>query len=142
MLFRSGSFKLNVHPPLKLKAETSDKTQESTITHSWFWPKLDKFVKEDDVIVTETGTSGYGIWEVNFKKGIRAISQILWGSIGYATGAAQGAALAAKEQKRGRTILFTGDGSFQLTAQELSTMIRRKLNPIVYVDLASVLCIG
>jgi pyruvate decarboxylase len=32
-----------------------------------------------------------------------------------------------------RTILFTGDGSFQLTAQEVSTMIRNKLNPIIFV---------
>lgn len=32
-----------------------------------------------------------------------------------------------------RTILFTGDGSFQLTAQEVSTMLRNKLNPIIFV---------
>ena len=36
--------------------------------------------------------------------------QILYGSIGWATGATLGAALAAKEAGR-RTILFTGDGS-------------------------------
>ena len=64
---------------------------------------------------------------------MQAISQVLWGSIGYATGAAQGAALAAREKGIPRTILFTGDGSFQLTAQELSTMLRLGLNPIVFV---------
>jgi len=62
----------------------------------------------------------------------------LWGSIGYATGSAQGAALAAKEleEEKGekhRTILLTGEGSFQLTAQEVSTMIRRKLKPIIFL---------
>jgi TPP-dependent 2-oxoacid decarboxylase len=30
-----------------------------------------------------------------------------------------------------RTILFVGDGSFQLTAQEVSTMIRHDLKPIM-----------
>lgn len=45
-----------------------------------------------------------------------------------------GAALAAKELGQGqRTILFIGDGSFQLTAQELSVMIRSKLNVIIFL---------
>jgi len=47
------------------------------------------------------------------------------GSIGYSVGATQGAALAARDAGvPRRTILFVGDGSFQLTVQELSTMIR------------------
>jgi pyruvate decarboxylase len=62
------------------------------------------------------------------------LSQILWGSIGWATGAAVGAALAARErQLKGRTLLFTGDGSLQLTVQELSTAMRHGLTPILFV---------
>ncbi|KAB8532576.1 hypothetical protein FH972_025521 [Carpinus fangiana] len=119
-------------------SDSDDQTESQVITHSWLWPHFTSWVREDDVIVTETGTSGYGIWEVKFQRSTTAISQILWGSIGYATGSAQGAALAAKEQnaeqqRHRRTILFTGDGSFQLTAQEVSTMIRQKLNPIIFV---------
>lgn len=119
-------------------SKNDDQFDSQTITHSWLWPHFTPWVREDDVILTETGTSGYGIWEVKFKRSTSAISQILWGSIGYATGSAQGAALAAKEQnveqkRNRRTILFTGDGSFQLTAQEVSTMIRQKLNPILFV---------
>jgi pyruvate decarboxylase len=48
------------------------------------------------------------------------ISQVLWGSIGYATGATLGAALAARELEdtpERRVILFTGEGSLQLTVQ-------------------------
>lgn len=63
-----------------------------------------------------------------------AISQVLWGSIGYSVGALQGAALAVKEQGLDRrVILFVGDGSLQLTCQEISTMIRHNLTPIMYV---------
>ena len=118
-------------------SSTADNVNGQEVTHGWFWPTFSQWVRENDIIITETGTAGYvspfetrvypckidmtqGIWEVNFKKGVQAISQILWGSIGYATGSCQGAALAAKETGRNRTILFTGDGSFQLTAQELS----------------------
>ncbi|CAO2656443.1 Nn.00g052460.m01.CDS01 [Neocucurbitaria sp. VM-36] len=108
-------------------------SSEPTITHAWFWPRLGQWLQKDDVLITETGTSNFGVWETRFPAGVNAISQVLWGSIGYATGATQGAALAAKELDIKRTILFTGDGSFQLTAQEVSTMIRNKLNPILFV---------
>ena len=83
--------------------------------------------------MTETGTANFGIWETRFPKGVTALSQVLWGSIGYSVGACQGAALAAKETGDRRTILFVGDGSFQLTAQEVSTMIRHGLKPIIFV---------
>ncbi|KAF1844061.1 pyruvate decarboxylase [Cucurbitaria berberidis CBS 394.84] len=108
-------------------------SSEPTVTHAWFWPRLGQWLQKDDVIITETGTSNFGIWETRFPAGVNAISQVLWGSIGYATGSCQGAALAAKELDIKRTILFTGDGSFQLTAQEVSTMLRNKLNPIIFV---------
>jgi len=69
-----------------------------------------------------------------FPKGVTALSQVLWGSIGYSVGATQGAALAAKDTgDTRRTILFVGDGSLELTVQEISTMIRRGLRPIIFV---------
>jgi len=108
-------------------------SSDPTITQAWFWPNLGQWLQENDIIITETGTANFGIWSTRFPKGVNALSQVLWGSIGYATGACQGAALAAKEKGIKRTILFTGDGSFQLTAQEVSTMIRNKLNPIIFV---------
>ncbi|KAI9052497.1 hypothetical protein LZ554_003841 [Drepanopeziza brunnea f. sp. 'monogermtubi'] len=113
-------------------AENADKSD--TITQAWFWPRLGQFLQEDDIVVTETGTANFGIWETKFPKGVSAISQVLWGSIGYSVGACQGAALAARDASEDRrTILFVGDGSFQLTAQEVSTMIRLGLKPIIFV---------
>ncbi|CAI6335569.1 unnamed protein product [Periconia digitata] len=105
----------------------------SPISQAWFWSRLGQWLKPNDIVITESGTSSFGIWETRFPKGVTAISQVLWGSIGYATGACQGATLAAQELGIRRTILFTGDGSLQLAVQELSTMIRNKLNPIIFV---------
>ena len=48
-------------------------------------------------------------------------------------GSTLGAALAARDMQLGRTILFIGDGSLQLTVQELSTMMRLRLKPIIFV---------
>jgi pyruvate decarboxylase len=128
--------KLNIESgptPNNTIPEKEASSSEPTIKHAWLWPSLGQWLREDDIIITETGTSNFGIWETRFPANVSAISQVLWGSIGYATGACQGAALAAKETGNKRTILFTGDGSFQLTAQEVSTMIRNKLNPIIFV---------
>jgi pyruvate decarboxylase len=112
-------------------SESEQKSTDQTITHNWLWSIVGQWLKEKDVVITETGTANFGIWDTRFPANVTAISQVLWGSIGYSMGATQGAALAAKEQKNRRTILFIGDGSIQLTVQELSTILRNKLNPIV-----------
>ena len=128
--------KLNVEPgPVahnEIPKEARDMSGDKIITHAWFWPRMGQWLRKDDIVVTETGTANFGIWETRFPEGVVALSQVLWGSIGYSVGACQGASLAAKELGKNRTILFVGDGSFGLTAQEVSTMIRRDLNPIMY----------
>lgn len=133
----AGMGKLNIQagptPNNNIPPNHTISHSQPTITHAWLWPRLGQWLQKNDVIITETGTSNFGIWETRFPAGVNAISQVLWGSIGYATGSCQGAALAAKEMNIARTILFTGDGSFQLTAQEVSTMIRNRLSPIIFV---------
>ncbi|EEH40457.2 pyruvate decarboxylase [Paracoccidioides lutzii Pb01] len=105
------------------------------LTHDWLWPKVTEYLKMNDIVITEAGTSNFGVWETRFKKGTIGISSVLWSSIGFALGACQGAVLAAREMTdvSRRTLLFIGDGSFQLTAQELSTIIRHKLTPTIFV---------
>lgn len=114
--------------------EVKKHDESSPITQAWLWPRVGQFLKERDIVITETGTANFGIWETKFPAGVTAMSQVLWGSIGWSVGACQGAALAAKDAQDGRrVVLFVGDGSFQLTAQEVSTMIRRDLKPIIFV---------
>jgi pyruvate decarboxylase len=125
--------KLRAIPGPKVMNKVKENQDSSeTITQAWFWPRVGEFLKENDIVITETGTANFGIWETKFPKGVTALSQVLWGSIGYSVGACQGAALAARDTGvERRTILFVGDGSFQLAAQEMSTMIRLSLKPIM-----------
>ena len=119
-------------PTVENKVKDND-DGSPTITQAWFWPRVGQFLKEKDIVITETGTSNFGIWETKFPKNVTALSQVLWGSIGYSVGATQGAALAARDAGTPRrTILFVGDGSFQLTAQEVSTIIRLGLKVTMY----------
>ena len=131
--------KLTVNPPPPNVPTVDDKqalqAAGDVITQEWFWKRVNRFFRPEDIIVTETGTANFGIWDTRFPARVTALNQTLWGSIGWAVGATQGAALAAKDlddgKQRRRTVLFEGDGSFQLTAQEVSTMIRHNLAVIL-----------
>ncbi|KAK3689988.1 thiamine diphosphate-binding protein [Podospora appendiculata] len=117
-----------------VNAVEENRDDSKTVTQAWFWPRFGEFLRSGDIVVTETGTANFGIWETKFPAGVTGLSQVFWGSIGWAVGAAQGAALAAKDLGLDeRTILMVGDGSFQLTAQELSTMIRHKLRVTIFL---------
>ncbi|KAF4637256.1 hypothetical protein G7Y89_g830 [Cudoniella acicularis] len=112
-----------------------NRDSSSAITQDWFWSIVSRFLRDNDIVITDAGTANFGIWETKFPKGVNALSQVLWGSIGYSVGACQGAALAARDagDDDRRTILFVGDGSFQLACQEVSTIIRLGLKPIIFV---------
>ena len=56
--------------------------------------------------------------------------QPIWGSIGYTLPALLGSMLAAPQR---RHLLFIGDGSIQLTIQELSTLLREGLKPVIFI---------
>ncbi|PCH40281.1 pyruvate decarboxylase [Wolfiporia cocos MD-104 SS10] len=103
------------------------------ITQTYLWPRMGQFFRPKDIIVAETGTSSFGVLEVPFPSGAVFISQILWGSIGWTVGSTLGAALAGRDLGYKRTILFIGDGSLQLTVQELSAMLRSGVTPIIFV---------
>jgi pyruvate decarboxylase len=92
-----------------------------------------------DIIIGESGTAQFGFSDATFAAGVRYITQIYFGSIGYSVPAGFGAAVAQGEMqneggRKARTILVVGDGSLQLTVQEIGTMIKMGLrNVIMYV---------
>ena len=100
------------------------------ITQQYFWHRFAHFLQEDDIIVAETGTCLFGASIVPLPKGATFVGQVLWGSIGYSVGSLLGCAIAASQR---RSILLVGDGSFQMTAQELSTILRYDLKPIIFL---------
>jgi indolepyruvate decarboxylase len=94
------------------------------------YPRWANFLKPNDILITETGTSSMGLGFALLPKGATFHNQTLWGSIGWATPASFGAAVAAPSR---RVVLVTGEGSHQLTAQEISQFGRLGLKPIVFV---------
>ena len=106
------------------------------IEHAWFWPRLQTFLKPNDIVITDAGTAFFGLLDVRFPKNVMSINQLMWSAIGYSVGAALGACLGVRDmdqEEERRVILIVGDGSLQISVQELSTMIWKNLKPVVFV---------
>ncbi|KAI9277813.1 pyruvate decarboxylase PdcB [Sporodiniella umbellata] len=107
----------------------SEPTPEGTeITHSYLWNKLPDYLEEDIILCAETGSLMFATSNLRIPRGTLYISQFLYASIGYSIGAAVGAAMAARDR---RVYLIVGDGSFQMTCQEISLFLRHGLTPVI-----------
>ncbi len=121
--------KTAVHPeakPLGLPEGLSD----AGITPDYFYPALERFFQSGDIVVAETGTVSMGLGFAKMPANTLFLNQTLWGAIGWATAAALGVAIAAPDR---RVILITGDGSHQLTVQEVGQFARFGLKPVIIV---------
>lgn len=101
---------------------------DSPLTQARMWPRFTGFLRSGDVIIAEAGTSNIGLGAQTLPTGAKYINSAIWGSIGFTLPALLGSQLAAPDR---RHVLFIGDGSFQLTAQELSTILREDQAPII-----------
>jgi indolepyruvate decarboxylase len=100
------------------------------LSQAWFWQRMAAFVQPDDIVVAENGTSLGGVTAMPLPARTQVIYQALWGAIGYSLPATFGSLMAAPTR---RHVLFIGDGSFQLTVQELSSIFRHNLKPIIFL---------
>lgn len=127
------------HLPLDALAGDS-----GSIYQDRLWRSLANILRPGDIVLGETGTAGYGVRDMHLPPHTRLFAPATWLSIGFMLPAAQGAALAQREmvndsryhglkQGQARTILFIGDGSFQMTAQELATIIRHNLDVVIFL---------
>ena len=127
----------------------SGDTNSEKIVQSWIWQRIGRFLLPGDIVLAESGTAQFGMSDADFPDDVIYITQLLYSSIGYAVGSCLGAALALQEKKngsaidymqdggahnkgQGRVILIVGDGSLQMTVQEIGTMVKMGLTPIMF----------
>ena len=94
------------------------------------YPRLQRRLRSGDTVVIETGTCMTHLNKMLMPAGVSAQGQGLWGSIGWATPACLGVAMA---KTTGHTWMVTGDGSHQLTLNELAVMGRYGIKPRIVV---------
>jgi len=114
-------------PPAAAMGDHGDGSAK--LTQAAYWQAIQGYLRAGDVLIAEDGTS-YAAFGLHLPRNCTFVSQAIWGSIGYTVGALLGTLTAAPER---RHLLFVGDGSFQLTAQELSTMLRHNYKPVIFL---------
>jgi indolepyruvate decarboxylase len=118
--------------PTRPSKQMSFVPSDNPLTQDVYWTAIQDFLRPGDVIVVEDGTSSAGFGRLTLPDDCTYITGVfVWCSIGYATGALLGAILASPGR---RHILLTGEGSLQMTAQEISTVMRHDLKPWIFVN--------
>lgn len=104
---------------------------DAALTIDRLFIQLINFFKKGDIVYGDTG--GYiNCSQGEFPAGVALFGCGNWGSLGSGFGMFVGGTLSPHAHAR-RCICITGDGAFQMTAQELSTLIRNKANAVVMI---------
>jgi indolepyruvate decarboxylase len=120
---------LPIMPPKKEKV-TFEPKAETKLTTNRLFQKIDSILDRDMGIVADIGDSLFGAGDLTVHHSHQFLSPAFYTSMGSAIPGALGLQTAKPNV---RPIVIVGDGAFQMSCTELGTIIRRKLNPIVFV---------
>ena len=91
---------------------------------------LNFYLDDRMILLAEPGDAFCAAPEFHIEEAENFIVQAYYCSIGYCTPAALGVALARPGK---RPVILTGDGAFQMTAQEVSTLIRERCPAVIVI---------
>lgn len=132
-------FPENPDHPRELVKILKGPDERAIVDQCSFWLRMSDFLRPHDIILADAGTALYGTQSMVLPENTRMISSPIWVSIGYVLAASQGISLAQRDiargggQQPGRTVVFEGDGAFQMTAQAISDIIRNRLDVTIFV---------
>ncbi|GJX92100.1 pyruvate decarboxylase 2 isoform X2 [Tanacetum coccineum] len=91
---------------------------------------IQKMLTQETAVLAETGDSWFNCQKLKLPDGCGYEFQMQYGSIGWSVGALLGYAQSIPEK---RVIACIGDGSFQVTAQDVTTMIRNEQKSVIFL---------
>ena len=100
------------------------------LTATRVFNKIDSILDSNMAIVADIGDSLFGALDLTIHDTHHFISDAFYTSMGFAMPASLGVQAAHPGV---RPIVIVGDGAFQMTGMEFSTLVRRKSNAIVFV---------
>ena len=109
-------------------------TSNECIRQDDLWSQMSSFLRPDDTLLLANGTPLIGGRSMKLPPRSQAIASAIWNAIGSLLPAAQGVAAAKRDHGLpGRTIIFEGDGSLQVTCQAISDIIRYRLDVTIII---------
>ncbi len=118
---------LSIRKPVNVEIvpPTDEELSTSRIVQS-----LNERLDADTIVIADVGDSLFAATELTIHERGEFLSPAYYTSMGFSVPAALGAATARPDH---RIVVIVGDGAFQMTGQELSSLVRQKLSPIVIV---------
>jgi indolepyruvate decarboxylase len=92
--------------------------------------RLNESLNDETVVIADIGDALFSATELVIRGRTEFISPAYYTSMGFSLPAALGAQMARPDL---RTIVIVGDGAFQMTGSELSSLVRHKFPTIVIV---------
>ncbi|MBC8121258.1 MAG: alpha-keto acid decarboxylase family protein [Gemmatimonadaceae bacterium] len=99
-----------------------------TVRH--LFQQLNAFIDDRTIVIAEPGDALFGGADLYIQGKTHFLSPAYYASLGFAVPAGLGAQMADSQL---RPLILVGDGAFQMTGLELSTVVRYGLAPIVIV---------
>jgi pyruvate decarboxylase len=132
-LLQPNSTSLKAYQRIAGKAPSYDEPSDMNlpITTRYLFGQIQKLLTSDHAVLAETGDSWFNGMRLDLPKDCPFEIQMQYGSIGWSVGALLGMQAALHGKKR--VVGLIGDGSFQMSAQELSTIIRYGFKPILFL---------
>lgn len=117
------SFYYRASDPFQLQSDAK-------ITSNRLYQGLAHFLRGNDILVAD-GPAAINAVQIQLPEGCKYMASSYWAAIGHGFAASLGTCLAAGENRR--VLVLVGDGSFQICGQELSSMVRYGVKPIVFL---------
>ncbi|KAK7216851.1 hypothetical protein V2G26_004854 [Clonostachys chloroleuca] len=114
--------RIRLDPPYERASRGPDPLTRKEIAR-----RSQKLVSPETTVFVDTGDSWFNGIHLRLPRGAGFEIEMQWGHIGWSVPAAFGYALAMPKR---RVVIVVGDGAFQMTAQEVSQMVRWRL-PII-----------
>ena len=115
-----------VHPEHPGPFTASDRA----MTVEALFRQINAFLERDMIVIADPGDALFGAEDLYISDGAQFLGPAYYASLGFAVPAVLGVKAAAPHL---RPLVLVGDGAFQMTGMELSTIARFGMNPIVVV---------
>jgi pyruvate decarboxylase len=103
---------------------------DARLTNDEMARQLQGLITSNTTLTAETGDSWFNAARMHLPDGAKVEFEMQWGHIGWSVPSTFGNAVASPDR---RHVLLVGDGSFQLTAQEVAQMVRYELPVIIFL---------
>lgn len=119
-----------INKPLYSNLEQFCPIKGQKITIRRLFQCINSFLKDDMIVLADIGDALFGGTDLVIHRKTEFLSPAYYASMGFAVPASIGTQLANPKL---RPLVIVGDGAFQMTGMEISTVLRFNLNPIVIV---------